>query len=626
MSISIPLLILRTILLGLSFSGLCAVACEDLKLNRFIAPFFCACTIICTLMAAGMLHGLEYGFYLIYFGGFACLARSLLKHWKKPFSCPFGWTDAAAIFTGTALLGYLIYRLWHCHLYLPDDLAHWGVVAKYLLANDALPDASAAAVTFSSYPTGSAVFIYYICRTLTSFEGIWMIAQSMLMFLLFLPVLAHVRENAKRVLPLIPAAFLVLFKFDRPMTTLCVDWLLSFLFFGATAAILYYKNDLPRALLIAVPAAIAAVYIKSSGFFFAACIALTVCLACRPKRRGAIVFAAILGSAVAAYLLWTLHISLSYPAALESKHAVSLSAYAEELASKSGGLILLILKKMILTWLRPSDSQIFTLLGVILAFVCIQLADRGNPRLNSLRRSMLKLFGFSFAAYAMWFIMLFAMYVFSMPEGEARSLAAYPRYNSTGLSFVLGMSLIALLRFFSDGRLNLARGWQKHICAAMGILSLAAAPLLMLDMPEFTLYPFYYDLAQHDAGETEYRTLPKSLLESGKIAEGGKYLICCGTLDDSDYILETYYNSRFELDTADLTILARLTDSESDTPWLAKSLNHRVDFASPADYLAEHMDAFDAVLIYREDAEFDSALDSFLKTYSGSTPIIPVYQ
>lgn len=606
------------LLLILSFFGLCAAAQERMKLHRFIAPFFCACAIICIMMFAGMLRALKWGFYITYLGGLAGAVHWLFpRRWKtqnRP-SC----LDRTVILTAIAFTAYLIYRLPSSYLHLPDDLAHWGAVAKYLLANDALPDASAAAVTFSSYPTGSAAFIYYVCRTLGNSEGLWMIAQSLLMFLMFLPALAHVRGNERRVLPLIPAAFLVLFKFDRPMTTLCVDWLLSFLFFGAVAAILYYKTDLRRAMLIAIPAAITAVFIKSSGFFFSACIALLVCLACAPKRRRMLCFFSILGAAIIAYLLWTAHISLSYPAPLESKHAVSLSSYISELRSKDSSLILMILKKMILSWLQPSGSQIYTVMGVVLSVGCMLIASRGNGELRPLRSDMLKLTGFSITAYAFWFAMLFAMYVFSMPKSEAKELAAYARYNSTGLLFVLGMAFIALLRFFSDDRLPFRSVRTKHACAALCALSLAAAPLLILDMPAFTMHPFYYDLTRHDAEISEYRISPKAFIESGSRPEGNRFLICLGSIQSKNSITETYYHSRFELDTADLTILSRLADK--DGSWIAKSYSDNIPISDPIEYLAEHIDDYDAVLVYSEDA----ALDSFLKAYSGSTPILHAY-
>ena len=618
MLFSVPLLILRAILLILSFGGLCSAARERLGLDRFIAPFFCACSILCILMFAGMLRMLKLGFCLMYLGGFACLAQLMRKKRLQGVLAVFNTTNAPALLTGAALLSFLVLRLWPAQLWIPDDLAHWGVVAKHLLAHNALPDASAAAVTFSSYPTGSAAFIYYVCRTLDSFEGLWMIAQNMLMSLMFLPLFAHIRKGARYILPPIFAAFLVLFKFDRPMTTLCVDWLLSFLLIGSVAAILHYRSDLRRTLLIAVPAAIAAVFIKSSGFFFAFCIALAACPAAGTKRGRFFAFALILGAAAAAYLMWTLHISLSYPAALESKHAVSLSAYAQELAQKDAALILEILNGMLLTWLHPSGSQIFTLLGVILSAIMIFAAQRGNDELKLLRRNMLRLIGSAVAAYLLWFIMLFAMYVFSMPESEARILAAYSRYNSTGLLFTLGISLTALLRFYSDEQLQPVCSWQKYACAVLGVLSLAAAPMLSLDMPGFNLQSFYCDLLPTASDVQHYRDFPQSLVAQNGPPEGRDFLICLGTVESKDYISDVYYHSRFELDTANLTLLARPEDSKS---WYAKSYYDGSKFSDPARYLAGHAGEFDAILVYRK----DTALDGFLKSYSGATPVLYAY-
>jgi len=122
------LCILHGLLLALSFIGLCATARNSLKLDRFVAPFFTACSIIVLLMLGGMLRVLPYVFFAVYIGGFAGLVWTYFVRRVRP--------DFALIALLAAYAIYLVLRFYPCPLFRNDDVSHWGLVARYLLRHE----------------------------------------------------------------------------------------------------------------------------------------------------------------------------------------------------------------------------------------------------------------------------------------------------------------------------------------------------------------------------------------------------------------------------------------------------------------------------------------------------------
>ncbi len=616
MDISMLLLILRAALLGASFSGLCAAARARFSLSRFVSPYLAACTVIAVEMIAGMLGGLQIGFWLLYLGGFAGLIYAHGVRKIRP-----AW-DVIALFG--LLSVYLAWRFWPSRLYFTDDFAHWAVAARLLLETNAFPSAATPIVTFQSYPLGSASFIYYICRTLGNHEGLWLIAQNLLSAMLILPVFAHVKRRSLAILS--PAVFLLLFKSFRPLGGLYVDWLLAYCGIGIAAAILDVKDRPGHILLVSLPGMLAAVFFKSSGIFFCACSALLIgwCFALqgqsRRKQLGAVLLA--IGVSALAFVIWTIHVKLAFSAGLDSKHAVSLTAYAKEASGKSLSLIVTIAKKMILTWLRPAPYLILFALFMAGALLIAHLMRRRE----ALRRTAgLALRGICAAilVYGLWFAMVFAMYVFSMPASEAKRLAAYARYDSTGVLYAMGLMLIVLLRLLSA----LPDCRNRALWAGAAILSLCAAPMLNLGDVGVPLQPFYTDLITRETTLTEYRASPQALLRQQKLEPDGVYIIYIGPRDATNHHAETYYNSKFELHAADIAVLGRMTmEKYADAPYALVDVNQVLTSADPFEYVADRMDDIDALLVYSDDAEFDAHLQDFLAAYSGDTPVLYAYK
>lgn len=606
---------LRAILLCLSFFGLCATARDSLKLNRFIAPAFAACTIICVLMFAGMLHVLKYGFYLLYFGGFAGLIYTYIIRRIRP--------DWLLISLFAAFTLFLAWRFRASRLYIPDDFSHWGSAARYLLRNDAFPDGKSTYVTFQSYPLGATSFIYYVARMLVDSESVWLVAQNLLQAVLFLPLFAGVQGNRKAVCPVLAALFLVMYKFNRPLTSLTVDWLLSFFGFGIAAVILYYRDEPRKAFLAALPGLIAVIYIKNSGLFFAAVfIVLLTWVAGRKHGKSAAIrtLALACAAAIAAYAAWNLHVKLNFPAGFESKHAISLSAYLEKLQSKGIRRCLYIAWSMVKKWLHPEFYQVFCVLFMILSFVSVHLTARLHPDLQKYRGRIFRYLGFCIGCYGVWFVMLYAMYIFSMPYAEARYLASFSRYDSTGLLCMVGLALVPLAEFYSKVEFRAVKT-VKCVCAGSIAMLLCTAPLLSMGSEYPLYYYFYKDLFTNRIEYNEFRDLYAAIREKYALP-GGDYFVYYGEVDPSLHLAPKYYAAKFELDSPNVKVAV---SAESSTSWALCTIQGTLRAASAGELLDNQLAGCDAIILMEENAELEAALSEQLTGSEIDIPIIRTY-
>lgn len=607
-----PILFLRAALLCLSFTGLCAASCAVLNLNRFIAHCFAACTVISVMTLCGMLHILKWGFFLLYFGGFAGLAYAYLFRRIRP--------EFPLIGLFALLAALLSLRLAGGRLFIADDFSQWALVLRHMLETDRFPDASARLVTFQSYPLGAASFLYYVCRTLGSREDLWMIAQNMLHALLLLPLFAHAEQNKKQLAPLLPVIFLLLFKSARPLSTLCVDWLLGLCGVGMAGIVLYYRNDPKKAFIAVLPCLTASVLLKSSGIFFSVCTAALLALAAPRKYRIKLLPGALAVS-IGMFLLWSLHVAVTFPAGFETKHAVSMTAYAQNASEKSPWVMLVIAAKIALAWLPPDHYRLFALLFAACCSALVLTVRRRQPELRQTCREALRGLFFCIAVYALWIVMLYLMYIFSMPEYEARNIAAFSRYDSTCLLYVTGLAIIIMLRFVN--RLALSPGRTLRIACAAAAIALVFAPMISLNMAVPGLKGFYRDLIDRETFLPDHRTALDRISASNDLSdENGRYIIYCGAVPSASEIHAAFYCSKYDLNTPDvITVMRRTAKAHAQQPYILRGIQGKLDTDDPIEALAVEIAQCDAVLILDRDPVFERLLSEYLSGISAKIPI-----
>lgn len=605
------ILLLKALLLGLSFCGLCAAARCLFKLDRFIAPFAAVCGVISILMLSGMLRILPVGFGLLYLGGFAGLIYAWFVRRVRP--------DFALMALLALYAALLAWRFHGAQIHQTDDVSHWALVARYLLEENRFPDGSFSLIFFQSYPLGSASFIYYVSRTLGLREDVWIAAQNLLYGLLYLPVFAHAKHNKRLCIPVAAGLFVFLFQYNRNLTVLQVDQLLPFFGIGMAASILYYRSDLRRAAGLFLIGAMSVVYIKNSGMFFAFCsLALLTVVARRSGLCGKKLALLALGGAaftVVAYLLWVFHVKLSYPAGLSTKHAISLTSYAAQLMEKGGETISLIAAEMVRQLLHPVSRRLWAigfllLFGGAAVFGCLHLEGQ-RSRLHATVRALLG----CVAMLAIWYVLLFGMYVFSMPTDEAILLASFPRYEGTGLTYFIGLTALVMLCFYSRPSLTLTPLTRRLCLAAYAVATV------------YLVFSFFN-------GSGIFRTLLGPLSESGfrqrliyakdelQLTDGGRYLVFVDHYAPGRFSHNSYYYAKYEYRTADMVFIARYDPTEDGQTEYACISNGAVEFdTDPSTFIRRYIDTCDAFIIADEDPQFDAAVADFMQTYGGDTPV-----
>lgn len=612
MMLSTAALLGRALLMLLSFVGLCAGVRTRLKVNRFIAPYAVACGAIVALMLGGMLRILQPVFWALYALGFTGLIYSYIIRREKP---EYGLIALLAVFAA-----FLVWRFYFCKFYGNDDISHWSLVTRHLLKYHAFPDKNTSYVFFQSYPLGAPVFVYYICRTIGSSEGLYMVAFNFLLGLMFLPVFSLISPKNRRCRLVAAACFVFLFHYFRNMTSLQVDITLPFMGIGTIAVIAHHRRDFRRALALALPGIIAVVYVKNSGMFFACmsvlCLLWTAKRSGVPARRLWVTGLACTAGFIGAYLLWVAHIRLSYPAALETKHAVSLTAYAAEIASKGSATALKVLRVLLGELLGFSMNQLLALAfalgcaGVVI-FSCLT-----QPEQRAQLPKFFRAFVLCAAAYGVWFVLLCGMYLFSMPAEEALGAASFWRYNGSGLTYMMGLIAIVFFVFWGS-EANARTGLSRLLSLASALFLLALA--VVYPFPQAQRRVFALDRP------TEYSVMRRGILaarEEYRLDNDDHFLIVCSPATEGFGVYANYYYQvKYEFETTGIHMIA-----EKDGQFLAGTWEDKDYCTDLQPFLGETIGQCDAVLVMDPSEAFEAQLSAFMEQHPVDIPVIRTYE
>ena len=622
-------LAIRILLMGISFMGLCGLVRRWFRLDGSAAPLVACSLVIAALTLAGIIDGairpgsasiLLVGWWALFAGGLAGFAWRYVVRRAKP--------DPVPLVLMVLAVAYAFVRFRGAYFAGNDSVSHWGLAAKYLLRTNRFPDSSTELIYFPSYPLGTATFIYYLCRFTVSptaafpCAGAFLGAQCLLGIAALAPLAGLVRRERKLgfAVTLVMIAFLLMCNIYA--TTLQVDALMAYMGIGA-AAIAAANFDRPREVARALACvAMALALVKSAGLFFSVlCMALAIWSAVaagdRPAKRAlgtALLFVLCIA---AAFFGWQIHYKSAYAGAPTGKHAVSLSGYAAELASKPPELVRGILTQLLR---RPFQTdKTFIVIAVLAAAFAVALLG-GADRRRWIRR-WLGMLALSVVTYVAWFAMLFLMYLFSMPAAEAARLASIDRYEESATILITGLAIIYILaRLFDPGYalppLVKGLGWTG---VAAFVLFMALAPRLgVTHLPERVI-------GGDTSGGAEYASVQKIRREND-VPEGGRYVVFAD--DRLREPLRTYYLTKYEFFSNDITMILAHADAQSDADRYAVLSDVHIDRSTttPVDDLraaiVENVDGCDCVIVYDEDAGFDAALRELLADGAVDVPVL----
>ena len=361
-----------------------------------------------------------------------------------------------------------------------DDYTHWGVIARHLVENQALPTASDFLITFPSYAPGSALWVTYVA-TLTGdgSEGMMLIAQAFLILVFSSSLTGFTfckKEKAQTVMAICMVVLAMVLcavsmTFSTTILSLCVDGLLTTCALSGIFFLILSDASMRAKAWFLIPLMVTVIVIKSAGMLYAAAeFAVLLYLyvyqkkhAVRPiggmpgmvedvpapetpRQRGIIGLIAAPIICALAQLFWTLHVKAAFPNAGSSMHAMSIARWKEVYESRGAELIQTILheffRKITLWYL------VFFVVALIVLYVFIYICGRkANHRIA--RRSLWLLL-LCLIHYVIYLGSMLFVYLFSMSPGEASFLAAFDRYLWVELIFLVGIILCFLFHLFSQ--------------------------------------------------------------------------------------------------------------------------------------------------------------------------------
>lgn len=188
----------------------------------------------------------------------------------------------------------------------------------------------------------------------------------------------------------------------------------------------------------------------------------------------------------------------------------------------------------------------------------------------------------------------------------------------------MGLASILMLELLSDIAVQPNR-CAKFAFASAAIVTIAIAPWFTQE------YWLYYP--EFVTRSSDYNELRKGTLKAKAeyaLPEDGNYLIYAG----GDVIVEAvnaYFRSvKYDLNSMNIDTISRIVPSSGQ---IQEEIEYSIGNPapneicdSPIPFLTEHLDEYDAFLVLFKDEVFESAMQDFFESYTGSTPILFVYE
>ena len=411
--------------------------------------WFAGCNfIILVLYVGGFLNLLYPASMALFLGGCALAVFYLFqKYRQKKIHWPI--TNLLTIW----LVFYFVLFAWtllHSGLEHYDNYSHWAVIVKFLYTEGRLPLAEDTIVSFTSYPMGSSLFIYYAALIAGFESSVMLIAQFILIFSCIYAVFVVVRDETRRLVVTLLFSFLAVFNYFNiaiRMNNLLVDFLLPMLTLAGIAGIYKLQKQLAPLSLFTFLVAGALSIVKNSALFFVAVLLLyylsRIVMMWKFSRNKLILTSTAsvtLFASFVPYLLWSNHVKKSFP---QSKHEISLTLYQQIFGEKDSHITKEITDLFLTT---ITDLRTISTQGIILANVLIfgafLIIHYGLKRRNHL----LKYGVLIDITVVLYYIGIYLMFLFSMPTEEALYLAGFDRYASNIVVLVLGIVMMVLAR------------------------------------------------------------------------------------------------------------------------------------------------------------------------------------
>lgn len=474
------------------------------------------------LFAAGLWNILPQAVWLLLISGLVLFTRAF----RRKF-----WPDRRS---QTLYLGYLciaVYFFWlfqGVHVTSYDNFSHWATVVKDMLIENRMPNFQDTVIRFQSYPLGSSLFLYAVCRVIGVQEGCMLWAQLLMLVSFLFCIGAFVRKRAWWQ----PAAFSLLgvwtLTVNNSIYELRVDTLLPLAGAAAFAVLYDNKAEPQKAFSSSVSLLALIMNIKNSGIFFYAVCLIFAFIAMRKSiwQYKLHFFGAGLFVPLSVMYLWKRHVAFAFSAGMDSKHSMNFAHFEEMAAKKTAADIAEIGMEMVKRFTKFDSIEVKLLLFLTVFLCVVAIAVRNTKG----AKKILCLLAADWGCLIVYIISLYAMYVFSMPLAEAVHLASYDRYVLSVLIFICGITMVVCLDLADASFPIHVEGVAALLFTA--VLVSQAAPRLQ-------------QLYQRPVFAGTKRSYLQGQIKKHGLKEGDACLIVCGGSDDDTRYF--FYLTRYEL-------------------------------------------------------------------------------
>ena len=418
--------------------------CDD-KINIYFLPSLTIALQVTILFFAGILNLLPEASRLLYALGMLGFIVTIWKSKGFDFLKSYFNDGYLLLLLVMIIMGISVRGKLFAHY---DNFSHWAIVVRHMLEVNHYPNFESSLIEFQAYPLGSATYIYFFTKIISTSESMQMLAQIYMILAALLPMYSLVQKRSIKVDLIFLTLINFVFVYNITVGNLLVDTLLPVV--GVCAFLFARKHCIESAgkihFWLLSCYLVQLIQIKYSGLFFVAPI-LVIGLKYywKKDRRLNNILSALFP--FVSLVVWQKHCKYVFLTASTSKYAMTIENYKSVFGNKTSGDVITICKSLLN--LSITFRDVWVLLGIIVLLgIFVFFFHRESLK------DYKNLFIFSLILYVCYQMGMLGMYLFSMPGGEATSLAGSGRYIKTILLAILLIIIAFSIRIITIETIN----------------------------------------------------------------------------------------------------------------------------------------------------------------------------
>lgn len=442
------LTILRIMFLWFLLAGIFMFVHYKFKIKKeFVIPITFL-VVILILFLASLLNVIKIVTILIYlFGLFGYYYLFIKKKLNKDFLKEF--YDYKTIIIGSLILFVTIIS--YCLEFTSyDNFSHWALISKQLFMHDCLPSFEYNADDFTTYPPGSALFIYFIGLLVGKTEHAMILGQAYLIIGILSSLMVLFKDKNKLLSSILFIVFtLFIFVSNVVITDLLIDTLLGVLGILSVLFAYYYRDNIKKAGILLAMMSCVFIIFKNSGFLFITMnVLLMLIIGFRNKniKKSLLYIVLMLLCAAGFFYLWQHHLLMVYydQSGLTTKHSISVANAMKNLGQNGYENSLAVIDVYLKNFININNLINWYMIGINIVLILLICLYKNN------RKNIFKVLILCDVLYLCYWAAYGVLYVLSMPFAEAIVLACYNRYMMSCIIVLIGIVLIAVYELCVD--------------------------------------------------------------------------------------------------------------------------------------------------------------------------------